>query len=101
MDFSGIIQQMDAEWDTNGFFDRVRRGDYDAKQAQGIIETLRAISIGEDEQLPKRLVSLLWYLPSFLGWQVERVAENGGDRTAYERFVAEITNVLEEVLGTP
>jgi len=101
MDFSGIIERLDAEWDTNGFFDRVRNGSYDAKHAQDILKMLRAINISEDELLPKRLVALLWYLPSFLGWQAERVAEKCGDRSAYEMFVTEVHNTLEEVLGTP
>lgn len=101
MDFNRIIQLLDSEWDTDGFFDRIRRGNYDARQAQDILGILRAISIDEDELLPKRLVAQLWYLPSFLGWQVERVAETGGDRAAYERFITEIHNALEEVLGTP
>ncbi len=101
MDFSGIIERLDSEWDTNGFFDRIRNGNYDARQAQDILEMLRAINIGEDESLPKRLVALLWYLPSFLAWQSERVAERGGDRVAYERFITDVRNALEEVLGTP
>lgn len=101
MDFIKIIEQLEFEWDTNGFFDRVRNGDYDAIYAQGVLKTLRAIDISESDFLPKRLVALLWYLPSFLSWQVERVAEKGGDLTAYTMFITEIHNTLEEVLGTP
>lgn len=101
MEFSEIIQRLDSEWDTNGFFDRVRNGGYDAKQAQAILRTLQAINIDDDEMLPKRLVALLWYLPSFLSWQTERIAEKGGDRAGYEKFMIDVHNVLEEVLGTP
>lgn len=100
-DFDCIIQQFETEWDTNGFFDRVRNGEYDQQRAQEILEILRTISIGEDELLPKRLVSLLWYLPSFLGWQSERVAKRNGDMVAYQKFVTEIFNTLEEILGVP
>lgn len=101
MDFDEIIDRLDKEWDTDGFFDRLRNGRYDAKQAQAILKMLRAISIGDDELIPKRLVALLWYLPSFLGWQTERVEEMGGEKSAYERFVTEVQSTLEEVLGTP
>lgn len=101
MDFSEIIEQLDAEWDTGGFFDRVRNGSYDAVRAHDILKMLRALSLNESELLPKRLVTLLWYLPSFLGWQVERVAEKGGDSAAYEHFITEVQSALEEVLGTP
>ncbi len=63
MGFNEIIEQLNAEWDENGFFDHVRNGCYDAEQAQDILKILRAIDIGEDELLPKRLVALLWYMP--------------------------------------
>lgn len=101
MGVGAIVEELEAEWKTNGFFDRIRSGDYDAARGQAVLATLRAISIGDDEMAPKRLVSLLWYLPSFLGWQAERIAEKGGDRVAYERFVTEVHNTLEQVLGVP
>jgi len=101
MTIAAIIEQLEAEWNMNGFFDRVRNGDYDVTRGQAVLATLRAISIGDEETVPKRLLSLLWYLPSFLSWQTERIAERGGDRGAYERFVTEVINTLQEVLGVP
>ena len=101
MDIGAIVEELEAEWDTNGFFDRVRNGEYDAARGQAVLATLRAISIGDEEMVPKRLVSLLWYLPSFLAWQTERIAERGGDRTSYERFATEVLTTLQEVLGVP
>ncbi|MGX1320378.1 hypothetical protein AB7M17_003831 [Bradyrhizobium sp. USDA 377] len=101
MTIAAIIEQLEAEWNTNGFFDRVRNGEYDASRAQVVLATLRAIDIGDEETVPKRLLSLLWYLPSFLSWQTERVADRGGDRGDYERFVTEVINTLQEVLGVP
>lgn len=101
MTIAAIIVQLEAEWNTDGFFDRVRNGEYDAIRGQAVLAVLRAIKIGDEDMVPKRLVSLLWYLPSFLVWQIERIAEKGGDRAAYERFVTEVENALEEVLGVP
>ncbi len=101
MNFDEIIEQLDAEWDADGFFDRVRNGDYDDTRAKDILKMLRAINLEKDDLLPKRLVTLLWYLPSFLEWQVERVVEKGGNKSAYERFITDVLNTLEEVLGTP
>jgi hypothetical protein len=62
---------------------------------------LRSISLSEDEEVPMRLVSLLWYIPSFVGWQHDRVAEHGGDTAAFTRFVTEVHNAMETVLGVP
>ncbi|MCG2632247.1 hypothetical protein L6654_37140 [Bradyrhizobium sp. WYCCWR 13023] len=75
MHIGAIVEQLETEWDTNGFFDRVRNGDYDAVRRQAVLATLRMISIGDEETVPKRLVSLLWYLPSFLVWQTKRISE--------------------------
>jgi hypothetical protein len=101
MDLNVVVERLDVEWDTNGFFDSVRNGHYDAKRTQTVLDLLRAIHVNEEEMVPKRLVSLLWLLPSFLGWQAERIAEKGGDKAAYERFATEVHNILEVVLGTP
>jgi len=101
MTIAAIIEQLEAEWDTNGFFDCVRNGDYDAIRGQEILAVLRAIEIDDEEMVPKRLVSLLWYLPSFLSWQSERIAEKGGNRAVYKRFVTEVESILENVLGVP
>ncbi|MBH5368669.1 hypothetical protein [Bradyrhizobium glycinis] len=101
MDTGAIVERLEVEWGTNGFFDGVRNGDYDVVRGQAVLATLRAISIGDEDTVPKRLLSLLWYLPSFLSWQTERIVEKGGDRAAYERFVTEVFNTLEEVLGVP
>jgi hypothetical protein len=101
MTIAAIIEQLEIEWNTNGFFDRVRNGDYDATRGQAVLAVLCAIKIGEEDMVPKRLVSLLWYLPSFLSWQTERIAEKGGDLVAYERFVTEVETTLQGVLGVP
>ena len=51
--------------------------------------------------LPRRVVSLLWYIPAFLGWQRDRVAEAEGDLDALDRAEVEIRNELERILGVP
>ena len=101
MDLNWIIEWLDSEWDTDGFFDRVRNGDYDVERGKEVLNMLHNINLGEHDPLPRRLVTLLWYLPSFLYWQTERVAERGGDKVAYEKFTTDVHNTLEDVLGTP
>lgn len=101
MHFIKIIGQLDAEWDESGFFCQLRDGIYDESQALNVLNILRSIHICEDDLLPKRLVSLLWYLPSFLSWQSARVVEKGGDGEAYEKFIVEVHSILEDMLGTP
>jgi hypothetical protein len=96
-----FIDDLEAEWDVNGFLDRLRGGVFQEPDAQRFLQLLRGIHIADDEQVPKRAVSMLWYLPTFLLWQRERVAERGSDLKAYDLFVTAVHNTLEEVLGVP
>ncbi|MFN7167575.1 MAG: hypothetical protein ACK4NV_11030 [Pannonibacter sp.] len=102
MDYNEIIiRQLEVEWDLDGFFHRLRAGDFDAARSLTVLEMLRSIKTDETQLLPRRLVSLLWYLPSFLDWQTERVAERNGDMDAYRHFCVQAFNALEDILGTP
>lgn len=51
--------------------------------------------------IPRRAVSLLWFIPVFMEWQTERVRACGGDTRAYARAVSEATNEIERLLGVP
>ena len=44
---------------------------------------------------------MLWYLPLFMQWQIERVREAGGDTAAYSRAITDVTSQLERILGVP
>jgi hypothetical protein len=47
------------------------------------------------------MLSLVWYIPSFLEWQKERVLEHGGDEVLYEKFITDVQNSMEISLGVP
>jgi hypothetical protein len=96
-----LIQQLEAAWDENGFFDHLRAGLFNPTEASDFMIVLRSINLDDQEMIPVRLLSLIWYMPSFLDWQRDRVAEKGGDADGYARFITEVMNVLEEVIGVP
>jgi hypothetical protein len=97
-----LIQTLESHWDADGFLDAVRRGKFDPDAGRAFLDYLHRIAIDEDELVPKRLLSLLWYLPLFLEWQKARIEElNPSEVASYGRFVTEVHNILEEVLGIP
>jgi hypothetical protein len=96
-----LVQKLDAAWDENGFFDHLRSGIFTASEASDYLEILRSINLHDQELVPTRLLALIWYIPSFLEWQRERVSENGGDVKGYARFITNVTNTLEDVIGVP
>lgn len=101
MDVDQVAEALEVEWDIEGFFDQVRNGVFDPKRACHVLGLLREIDVDDSQVLPRRLVSLLWYMPMFLGWQLQRVEEKGGEIASFERFILDVQNILEEVLGTP
>lgn len=99
---AAIIRRLEALWDLpDGYFFRLRQGDYDPAGADAVIEVLRSIPVEDDVLLPRRLVSLTWWMPTFMEWQEERVAEKGGDVEALARDATRVRNLLDEILGVP
>ncbi len=96
------IERLEYEWSPEtGFFWRVRQGRFEVDGFERALKTLAAFSPTEETEIPRRLVSLLWYIPLLMRWQIERVQENGGDATAYLKAITVMTNEVERLLGVP
>jgi hypothetical protein len=96
------IQVLESEWaPETGFFWRVRQGVFDPNEFQRALATLRTFSFTDDAPLPGRVVSLIWFIPIFMVWQVDRVRDAGGDLPAYTEAVTLMTNEVQRLLGVP
>lgn len=102
MSYEKDIEALESEWSPeDGFFWRVRQGHFAPNDFERALRKVLAINIAEDANVPRRVVSLLWYIPLFMQWQVERVQENKGDVTAYAKAITAMTNEVERLLGVP
>lgn len=102
MDTASVIADLEREWDfDSGFFGRLRRGDCDRTSLNRLIRTLDLIDPQGDTTINRRVVSLLWYMPIFMGWQVERVQEAGGDVAELDKATNQVQNLVEKILGVP
>lgn len=100
--FEREIEALESEWfPDSGFFWRIRQGRFAADEFQCALKRVSAISIEQEVDLPRRFVSLRWYIPLFMQWQAERVQENGGDTAAYTKAMTTMTNEIERLLGVP
>ena len=102
MSYEKEIEALEFEWcPEDGFFWRIRQGHFSESEFQRALKTVLAISTAENADVPRRIVSLLWYVPIFMHWQVERVQENNGDVAAYAKAITTMTNEIERLLGVP
>jgi hypothetical protein len=96
------IEAIESEWaKEDGFFWRIRQGHFVSSDFSRALNKVSAIAVSDDDDLPRRIVSLLWYVPLFMQWQVERVQANKGDLNAYASAVIQMTNEVERILGVP
>lgn len=94
-----LTDWLESAWD-RGFLWDLRQGSWEASRADEFLSALRSAKLTEQEFVPRRLVSLLWYIPLFLSWQDERVS-GFIKRDDYLRYVNQVTNEVERLLGLP
>lgn len=102
MTCENVIESLESEWSPDaGFFWQLREGRFSGVSFDATLKKIMGISVPEDVALPRRFVSLLWYIPIFMHWQIERVRENGGDDVAYQRAIGLMNAEIERLLGVP
>jgi len=96
-----LVVFLEGQWDDGGFFDALRQGQFSESQGEAFGSDLRSIELSLSEVVPARLLSLTWFMPVFMLWQKERVAEVSGKGFQYDKFIDEATNVFIDVFGAP
>jgi hypothetical protein len=101
MTINDVRERLEAAWDDDGFLGKLREGNFDVAASAEFLVLLKEIRLDDNALVPKRMLSLIWYIPLFLQWQEERVANKCVDKVTYRKFVTAVVNILEEVLGVP
>ena len=101
MNIEQMTEFLEIAWDDGGILAQIRAGRFDENEAEKFLHALKNMRVDDNALLPKRLVSLMWYLPGFLEWQRKRVEDVTGNLAPYERFIVETHNTLEDVFGIP
>ena len=100
-----LINALEREYDRDtGSLGLLRDGIMDLtalSRLQSLLEEAKKHS--SNNVLPKRMVSLLWYIPLFMTWQEERVRERAGDDVVEQLKLLnnQILGALDEILGVP
>ena len=101
MSTSEAIGFLEGAWAEDGFLRSLREGLFDTEEAEAFAAALNSIEPGKGPVLDRRLVELLWFLPTFLSWQVERVQTRTGNQRLLEDFINRVTTSLQSILGMP
>jgi hypothetical protein len=94
------IEKLDLAWDFEGFFGKLRYGSFDKKLYNDFLQLLKGISFNDEDLIPKRVVALLWYIPLFMEWNMERV-QHQVTSNEYFDLKTLIINELERIFGIP
>lgn len=95
---ASLLSHLEAEYDLDhGFLGQLRQGQFDPMGLDRLLRLVRSIDFGEATLLNRRMVALLWMIPTIMTWQLERVAEQGGDIEALRRGI----NQVQEILASP
>ena len=88
------------EWET-GFFAKLRRHQWDAEAFERVLKVLSAIETNDSTSIPRRIVSMLWYMPMVMSWQSEQVVKSEIETAIYESAFNRIQEQIERILGIP
>lgn len=96
-----LIDKIDQEYDrTTGFLGLLRQGTFDSQSSERLLDLLSSLELGNGP-VDRRLVQLLWYMPIFLQWQIERFDASGRDAAPVRTVMNKVVSRLEVVIGVP
>lgn len=95
-----MIARLEQSWDLDGCLFALREGRWDRSGMDGLLALLRGVASEEGADLPRRFVSLTWYLPTFLEWQIPRLSDPG-EVAELRSVVTAVRNEVERLLGVP
>jgi hypothetical protein len=99
-----LIRRLEAEYDLDhGFLGQLREGQFDPMGLDRLLHLLESLDFGEATLLNRRVVAVLWMIPTLMTWQLERVAEQGGDLETLRHGIDKVEAILTSpsVLGVP
>ncbi|MEO7719511.1 MAG: hypothetical protein ABIY70_25185 [Capsulimonas sp.] len=105
METDKLIQALEYEWeDEGGFLWRLRDRSFDAEGAKRLESLLQSISFENIDCIDKRLMQLLWFVPTFLQWCVETfrgISEDSNETYYVKQCEGRIQKIFVELLGIP
>ena len=100
-----LILDLDIQWSENGFFEKLRYArKIDFEQGHTLLNSIKSFSLDDTLiNIDRNLVRLLWYIPQFMNWQIEKLSENNEKEIIQEyiKLCNLYNNELERILRLP
>ncbi|MBI1276652.1 MAG: hypothetical protein GC179_00850 [Anaerolineaceae bacterium] len=104
MDVLTAIQSLEKEWDTVqeiGFFGELESRSFNAAKFKRVQDILKSIEVPEGENLDKRFVEVVWFMPTFMRWQQDGWRIDGKDTKQLDEAISYVEQRLTTILGLP
>ena len=102
MAYSEFIDSIEQEWAPPvGALWCARQGIMDNEGLSRLLTLLKSIQVSEEDDIPKRFVSVVWLIPMFLNWQEQRLREQGVDIDPYIQMQGLLSAEVQRILGMP
>lgn len=101
MDTRDAKERLEKEWDLEkGFLGQLRLGRFSQEGVVRLLNIFEELPVSGEEYLDRRFVSLSWYIPVFMTWQISRL-DDLQDKRSLETAMNRVVSALERVLGVP
>jgi hypothetical protein len=102
MNMDAAVISLGHEWEQpEGFFACLRAGVFQQQGFERTLKLLREILLDDQESLSREFVACVWFIPLFMTWQRERIAENGMNMHDYDQAFHALLHEVYRLLGTP
>ena len=103
-DLEKIVAAIESEWLESGFLWKLRDGEFDIDGYTRLKKQLIAINQQDDRvesYINRDLVKLVWFIPQFMEWQIDRVVQAGSDPSIISHACSEMREIVGQILGEP
>jgi hypothetical protein len=96
------IKNLEESWtQPGGFLFELTEGKYEIRAGEAFIARLHDIKYPQGKTISRRLVNVLWQIPSYLSDHRPDILENGGDVVAFDQLQLMVNVFLDDLLGGP
>lgn len=103
-DIEVLTRKLEIEWLEGGFLHKLRDCEFDAAgyvRLESLLNSARQLDDTRSPTIDRDFVRLVWFIPQFVEWQVDRVVENGADTETVHGAASNIREMVGLVLGEP